>query len=313
MTGAASMVDRPFGVPSGKSASRRPSKQKATDEQILHAYAQSKSVWKVAEVFGMCGQSVHERLVKLGASTPIRIFTAAEDEVIRLRYESHANHGTLAALAASMGRTKHLLARRARELGLTDRNRKRPYIADGVSVRVSAWLKKNPHPRGMAGKRHAEETKDTMSQHSFNRWHSMSKAAQIAFTDKAKVSWKQGWREVGGQRIYFRSSWEANYARYLEWLRIRGEIIEWKHEPETFWFEKIRRGTRSYLPDFRVVERGGAVHYHEVKGWMDAGSKTKLKRMAIYHPHISMILIDRGAYKAIAKVMKPILDGWEGA
>ena len=60
---------------------------------------------------------------------------------------------------------------------------------------------------------------------------------------KPSASWKAGWREIGGQRIYARSRWEANYARYLEWLRANGSIAKWEHEPETFWFEGIKRGT----------------------------------------------------------------------
>src|SRR5687768_3513242 len=92
------------------------------------------------------------------------------------------------------------------------------------------------------------------------------------------------WRVIGGIRKYFRSRWEANYARYLEWLKTNGEIVSWTHEPKTFWFEKIKRGTRSYLPDFCVIEKNGKEVYYEVKGYMDSKSKTKIKRMAKYYP-----------------------------
>jgi predicted nuclease of restriction endonuclease-like RecB superfamily len=141
----------------------------------------------------------------------------------------------------------------------------------------------------------------------------MNKAEQIDFTSKSHRSWKAGWREIGGQRIYCRSRWEANYARYLEWLRARGEIKKWEHEPITFWFDAIKRGTRSYLPDFRVTENGGAVIFHEVKGWMDAASKTKIKRMAKYHPSVKLIVIDSKCYKAIAKQIGRTIPGWEEA
>ena len=40
----------------------------------------------------------------------------------------------------------------------------------------------------------------------------------------------------------------------LEWLKKNKQIKKWEHEPETFWFEGIMRGCRSYLPDFRVTE-----------------------------------------------------------
>ena len=88
-------------------------------------------------------------------------------------------------------------------------------------------------------------------------------------------------------------------------------IKGWEHEPETFWFEGVKRGTRSYLPDFRVTDNNGGVVYHEVKGWMDAASKTKLKRMKKYHPHIKMELIDSKRYAALSRKVKSIVPGWQ--
>jgi hypothetical protein len=123
-------------------------------------------------------------------------------------------------------------------------------------------------------------------------------------------NWKAGWREIGGKRNYYRSRWEANYARYLEWLKSRGEIVDWQHEPETFWFDAIKRGVRSYLPDFRVWEKDGSTPLHEVKGWMDARSKTTLKRMAKYHPSETIILIRERAYNDIARKIGPMIQDW---
>lgn len=120
-----------------------------------------------------------------------------------------------------------------------------------------------------------------------------------------------GWREIDGQRICFRSRWEYNYAAYLSFLLRNGEIKKWEHEPETFWFEKIRRGTRSYLPDFRVTLKNGAIEYHEVKGYVDARSKTKIKRMAKYYPAVKLVVIDSPRYRAIAKTMANIIKDWE--
>lgn len=119
-----------------------------------------------------------------------------------------------------------------------------------------------------------------------------------------------GWIELGGRRFFARSSWEGNYGRYLEFQRTHGLIADWKHEPDTFWFEGIRRGTLSYLPDFRVHLNNGAVEYHEVKGWMDPKSKTKLRRMAKYHPAVKLIVIDAPRYRGIAKAAKLVVPGW---
>jgi hypothetical protein len=128
---------------------------------------------------------------------------------------------------------------------------------------------------------------------------------------KSNNSWVAAWREIGGTRKFYRSKWEANYARYLEWLKQKGEIKDWLHEPETFWFDGIKRGVVSYLPDFKVIENNGAIVFHEVKGWMDPKSKTKIKRMRIYHPKVKLIVIGSKAYGSIKKTMRPIITDWE--
>lgn len=127
----------------------------------------------------------------------------------------------------------------------------------------------------------------------------------------AGPSWKAGWREIAGRRIFFRSRWESNYGLYLQWLKEHGIIAEWEHEPETFWFEKIRRGVRSYLPDFRVTELNGSIAYHEVKGWMDPKSKTKIKRMAKYHAQVKLIVISKNVYRGIEAKVSGLVVGWE--
>lgn len=117
--------------------------------------------------------------------------------------------------------------------------------------------------------------------------------------------------DIGDMR--FRSAWEANYARYLNFLVSQGLIHRWEYEPDTFWFEAIRRGVRSYQPDFKIWDKPDSVpYYHELKGYMDSRSKTKLKRMRIYHPGVLVVLIDATQYRAIAKSAAPIIPGWEG-
>ena len=123
--------------------------------------------------------------------------------------------------------------------------------------------------------------------------------------------WKAGWRVVGGKRFYARSKWEANFARYLEWLKQRSEIEEWEHEAQVFWFLSIKRGVRSYLPDFRVTELNGVVVFFEVKGWMDPKSKTKIKRMAKYHPTVKLTVINSKQYVSIAASVSGMIPGWE--
>jgi len=125
-----------------------------------------------------------------------------------------------------------------------------------------------------------------------------------------KVKSKSGWRVVGGKRIFFRSKAEHNYAVYLQFLLEQGEIKSWEHEPKTFWFLNIKRGVRSYLPDFLIVNRDGSEEYHEVKGWMDPKSRTKIKRMAKYYPDVVLRVIDSKWFKNNTKKLS-FLSGWE--
>lgn len=122
---------------------------------------------------------------------------------------------------------------------------------------------------------------------------------------------KAGWREIGGRRIYFRSKMEANFARHLEWRKKAGIILEWEYEPETFYFEGLKRGKNNYKPDFRITNTDQTHIYFEVKGYMDARSKTLLNRMTKYHPGIILELIDKDRYREIARWAGIMTDGWE--
>lgn len=305
--------------------------KKATDKQLTTAYAKLGNVWKVAEQFGMCGQSVHERLVRLGVDCSKNVFTDEDRERLRREYVGAASNGNLQQLADKMGRTRQFICRQARAMGLTD-SRRKPWMQEGVwkaaiSKRSKAQIETKGHPRGMLGKKHSAKTAQTLSHKSKSRWNAMTedeRRAHVVHALKRKVAkhgtlvparvgttWKASWRVVGGKRVYFRSRWEANYARYLQWLVEQKQITGWEHEPETFWFDGIKRGCVSYLPDFRVTNLDGCIEYHEVKGWMDARSKTKIKRMKKYHPKVKLVVIDGSAYKKLHAAVRSIIGGWE--
>ena len=113
----------------------------------------------------------------------------------------------------------------------------------------------------------------------------------LDYREIMKFKAKQGWREVGGKEIYFRSKWELDYANYLQSLKDYSLISEWEYEPKTFWFEEIKRGTRSYLPDFKITRTDKTHYWVEVKGYMDAKSKTKIKRFRKYYPEEELFLV----------------------
>lgn len=121
----------------------------------------------------------------------------------------------------------------------------------------------------------------------------------------------------GGKRedldgTYFRSAWEANFARYLNFLVANGDIMKWEYEPDTFEFTAIKRGTRSYLPDFKVWDKADSKpYYYELKGWMDAKSKTKLSRMAKYYPEVKIIVFGKKEYTSLKKNLAGLIPNWE--
>lgn len=108
--------------------------------------------------------------------------------------------------------------------------------------------------------------------------------------------------------MYFRSKWEANYALFLDFLVEKKEIKSWEYEADVFVFEEIKFGTRSYRPDFKVFNKDGSFEYHEVKGYMDSKSKTKLRRMEKYYPDAKIILIDSDYYRDLKKKMGKMLS-----
>lgn len=297
--------------------------------QVWRDYLELGSVHKVATRHGCSHSTIQRALKRAGYRLNSEKWTAEEDAQVTAFYQNTpAEKFDVAALAADMRRNVHGIHMRALRLGLTlsrSERGKSAQVRQASSERLHAHQKANGHARGMAGKKHAPATLNRLSQASADAWARKTddeKGARNLKILKTKAergirpptrpgaSWKAGWHEIAGRRIYFRSGWEVNYAHYLQWLKELNQIKEWEFEPETFWFEGIKRGCVSYLPDFRVTENSGAVVYHEVKGWMDDRSKTKIKRMAKYHPTVKLIVIDAKAYKALARQVKNAVPGW---
>lgn len=292
-------------------------------EALYSSYLKTESVHRTGAEFGISGDTVHQHLLKAGKKLNHGNWTTEEVDILRSAY-SDPNGVNLALIAKQLGRPYSGISGKASSLGITvsrgKQIRRKETLQKLKAAKKDVW-KNKPHPRGMAGKHHSDESKAAISLGSCGRKVPPEQTMRAMKTKVARYgslsvnagrgSWKAAWREIGGRRIYARSRWEANYARYLQWLKDRGEIKEWEHEPETFWFEKIRRGCRSYLPDFRVTMMDDSIEYHETKGWMDARSVTKIKRMAKYHPKV--VLVIRGAewFKCNRRKLSGIIPEWE--
>jgi hypothetical protein len=229
-----------------------------------------------------------------------------------------------------MGKTKHNISRFARRHGLTAKGR--PHSSETiVALTGKPKWKDKKHPRGMAGKNHSDKTKQTLSLASRQTWvahkalgvghmseenrqkrSQRSRLMQAARPAHANYSrCRHGSREdLGG--LFVRSSWEANYARYLNLLMKMGVVERWEYEPETFWFEGIRRGATCYRPDFRVKFKGDPKpEYIEIKGWIVAKDHVKWKRMKKYHPDIKLVIVKAKQYYALANKWASAIPNWE--
>lgn len=312
------------------------------DIGVLVEHFETKTHEEIGKMLGKSKNSVRNKAHMLGLRKKADEWT---DEQIQMLIDAYASAETsdqvkLQELANKIGRLKSNVCRKAKELGLTDIKRKKKSEtrkrhpkyeskeerSKAASDRSKKWIHENGHPKGFLGGKHTEEAKAAMSEKLkiFNA--SLTDDQKTAIKIKAaktkiekgtysmprkSASWKADWREIGGKRKYFRSRWEANYARYLEFLKSNGEILEWHHEKTTFWFDGVKRGTVSYLPDFDVTEKSGEITHHEVKGWMDDRSATKLKRMAKYHPEKTLVLVQEKQYREIEKKFSFLIPGWE--
>lgn len=298
-------------------------------EELWELYKQEGSVHRVKDRIGVCHSRIHKALVDAGYRLNGSKFSKEDDEIIKQYYtNTHHSCFDLQSLADTLKRTnKTNVSRRARELGLSDRKRPMSKASrDKISVKAKARLARDGHPKGFLGRKHSDAALKIISNKSIAAWERMTpeekqqKILKMLKTRskngtlvnrRATASWKAGWRNVGGKRCYFRSRWEANYARYLQCLLETKQIKSWEYEPETFWFKGVKRGVVSYLPDFRVTENDGSSSYHEVKGWMDSKSKTKIRRMGKYHPDITLIVIDANAYRDLERKVKSFVKEWE--
>ena len=303
--------------------------QKATNSQIIEAYSKHGNIWKAAKDLGMCGQSVHERLVKLGIKCEGRgkNISSLEYSIIKKYYESTPDEKfdrkeLLKKLPEK--RTLSTLEYVAGNIGLGNKNRSHNLK---TNKRISEIKKNTPRDPSFTfkGRKHREQSKGKISKTLKAHWEDPKsvfndKEWRRKLKERARVNGrnamftnpysrcKQGYYEITNKgKMFFRSKWEANYALYLEFLVKNKEIKSWGYEKKCFEFP-VKRGITCYTPDFEIINKNDTIEYHEVKGWMDAKSKTKIKRMKKYYPAETLIVIGEKEYKQLKKNAR--LFGW---
>jgi len=265
---------------------------KATNKQLLESYERLGNIWKVAPEFNMCGQSVWERLKKLGIEDKDK-WTKEQLRILRNTYSHNTTSPlNLRKLSQIIGKSKTSISRKARGIGLvTNYNRTKDITVKlNLSLRMKERAKKHQYNHGFREIRICP-----ICGKFFDTTHSneaISCSANCSYQlprRKERFSNRRGGKRADLNNIYFRSSWEANYARYLNYLIKQGNIIKWEFEPTTF---PLKNGNL-YTPDFRITFSTGHIEYHEVKGW--DYPKGIIARQQFNHcfPHLKLILINQ--------------------
>jgi hypothetical protein len=96
----------------------------------------------------------------------------------------------------------------------------------------------------------------------------------------------------------------------LNWSIALGLVLRWKYEDLTFEFP-VPKGSKFYTPDFHVWLPNGESEFHEIKGYMDAKSKTKLGRMQTHYPQHHIKVIGKVEYAAVRDSVAALIPHWE--
>lgn len=147
------------------------------------------------------------------------------------------------------------------------------------------------------GAYHSEEWCNNRSEQYKDGMPWLGKPQQLEIISRKRSEWIQqhpewsGKRGKGGYRedldCWFRSEWEAAYARSLN-----ASGTPWEYELYSF---PLSSG-KHYLPDFYLPETDEWV---EVKGWWDEGSIQKCDQFETDYPNETLVKIDSTNYNII--------------
>ena len=303
-------------------------------QKIISDYKEDKNIWRVGLKNNLSGQYVHEVLKKNNIDTSSKN-KWTENQINELKdiYNSGFKSGDniLNLFCKKHNKLKSNVCRKAKLLNLNIDSKRKSNVdlIQRQSEKCKLWIRENGHPRGMLGKHHTEENKKKYSYNSKEMWkNSLSFVNSDIYRDNLSDRMleqmskrmkdnpmsiysrtKRGFVTIEEKTFFARSTWEANVASYFQFLKENGDIKDWVHEPYSFIFKEIKRGVRSYLPDFKIIKNDNSFYYVEVKGWMDYKSKLKMERMSKYYPNIKIEIIDETEYLKISS-KKNLFNNW---
>jgi hypothetical protein len=274
--------------------------------------------------------SVHSILLKAGYRLNNSRWSFDEIESLKRAYTPGVPVDSIRPeLAISLKRTETSIELKASKLGLGDRHR--PMSESGKHhshVAIKEYYK--THPGSNLGKKLgpiSDERRKAISENSRKHWAIWKATGTGPESESSKILRATRMRMLpqtkrkghssasAGERpdypgIFFRSSWEANIARYLDYLKSYRAVDSWSYESRTFLFEGATEKPFSYTPDFEV-SMNGATSCWEVKGWKDKKWNRKIKIFRQQYPGEPLRIIGPKEYSEIENKFAPFLPGWE--
>lgn len=150
-----------------------------------------------------------------------------------------------------------------------------------MSIRMKEYYETHPPHRGFLGKHCTDEHKEKISM-----W-------RCAHPHESKSGYREDLKE------YFRSTWEANFARILKF-----ENEYYEYEKYSFFLEK---GSR-YIPDFYLPQEDVFV---EIKGYWNERGKNKVLRFKKQYPDKLLIIVGEKTYDYLKNSYQKIILNWE--
>lgn len=295
-------------------------------EYLKQHYLRDETAEEVAAKLGTTVKAVRNKACRIGVSQNSE-FTQEEKDYIVANYKSY----NLTEISCVLARPKTSVCRVAKQLGLEMTGKKKEKVKpkrkfetaeelrEWKSEVKKEWYKTHEHPRGMLGKHHSREYCEQTSKRLTDWWNNATPDEvneRTRQTTKTKIqngtlnpnlsrenpySRARSGKRADLQGMFFRSAWEANIARVLNY-----ENIAWRYEPKTFYFQNSE--VVSYMPDFYLPEYDLWV---EVKGWMDEKSQKKLKAFGEEYPHEKLYLLDSFIYREVEKEYENKIPHWE--
>lgn len=294
---------------------------------IKKEYEKGTNPQKIANHLNRTKRAIISKASLLGVSKPHN-YTEYEKQYIRENYKSF----NLREIANHLNRPKENIVRWARENGIERTGKKKEFVKEKVyadpketfkkkSKSMKEWHANHTHP--FLGKKHNEKVKKEQSKRAKNYFENQTEEEKNKRRKNQRYSrikngtlYVHGNGETGYSRgrngyrkdlgkYFFKSAWEANYARYLNYLNIK-----WEYEPKRFIFHNVEYMPISYAPDFYLPEYDQWV---EIKGWKDEKSKKRLNRFKEHYPeeYKKLILIQEKEYAEIDEKYKDIIKNWE--